>query len=276
MEFGMSTACFYGAELNEDALMKIAQMGIPNAEIFFAGMTEYEPSFVRRLRKIAKDNGVRIRSVHALTTQFEPQLFTAHPRQFDEAMDLYCRVLEAAETLGASAYVFHGPAFLKKARHMKVDFERTGERFSMLADVASEYGVRLCYETVHWCWYQYPEFAQKLLEHVYSDNLRFTLDMKQAAQSGYDCCEYIDKMGGRLSHVHVCDYRVEPDGGVEPAMPMEGQADWSSLRDKLWEIGYDELLMLEVYTMNYQSLQELLDSYEQVKRFFSERPTAQT
>lgn len=274
MEFGMSTACFYGADLNEDALAKIGDMGIPNAEIFFAGMVEYEPSFVRTLRNVARDNGVAIRSVHALTTQFEPQLFTAHPRQFDEAMDLYCKVLEAAHTLGASVYVFHGPAFLKKARRMKVNFEAAGERFSMLADIAAEYGVRLCYETVHWCWYQYPDFAARLLEHVASDNLRFTLDMKQAAQSGYDCCEYIDRMGGRLAHVHACDYRVDAEGGIEPALPMEGQADWSALRAKLEEIGYDDLVMLEVYAMNYDSLGELYDSYERVKRFFEEKAGA--
>lgn len=269
MNVGMSTACFFGRLLNEEALREIGDMGIHLAEVFFAGQCEYRPSFVHELRRIAREKDIHIRSVHAFTTQFEPQLFSIHPRQFQEAKETLYQVLDAAAALGADTYVFHGPPYLKRARKLEVDYPRVGQTMSEIADLAAEYGVRLCYETVHWCWYHFPDFAPRLLEHVSSDNLFFTLDMKQAAQSGYEMTEYIDKMDGRLAHVHVCDFAVDPERGTVPRMPMQGQADWSGLRDKLREVDFKGDLMLEVYTRDYDTREQLMDSYEAVRSYFA-------
>lgn len=269
MELGMSTACFFGRLLNEEALREIGSMGIHLAEVFFAGQSEYKPSFLHELRQIARGEGIHIESVHAFGTQFEPQLFSVHPRQRWEARETLYQVLEAAEFLGADTYVFHGPPHLKVARRLEIDYASAGRVVSEIADLAAGYGVRLCYETVHWCWYQSPDFAPRLLEHTTSDNLFFTLDMKQAAQSGYETNEYIDKMDGRLAHVHVCDFRIDPDRGTVPCMPMKGQADWDGLRDKLHEVDFSGDLMLEVYTRDYDTREELWDSYEAVRSYFS-------
>ncbi|MBD5560133.1 MAG: sugar phosphate isomerase/epimerase [Clostridia bacterium] len=269
MEVGMSTACFFGRLLNEEALQEIGDMGIHLAEVFFAGQCEYEPSFLHKLRRIAREKEIRIRSIHAFTTQFEPQLLSVHPRQYGEAFETLHKVLAAAQMLGADTYVFHGPPYLKTARKLHIDYSRVGRTVSEIADLAADYGVRLCYETVHWCWYQFPDFAPRLLEHVSSDNLYFTLDMKQAAQSGYDMNEYIDKMNGRLAHVHVCDFRVDDQEGTVPAMPMQGQADWNGLRSKLHETGFDGDLMLEVYTRDYDTREQLWESYEAVRSYFA-------
>lgn len=268
MEVGMSTACFFGRLLNEEALREIGDMGIHLAEVFFAGQCEYAPSFLHELRQIAREKDVRIRSIHAFTTQFEPQLLSIHPRQYGEAMETLYKVLSAAQTLGADTYVFHGPPYLKTARKLEIDYARVGRTISEIADLAADYGVRLCYETVHWCWYQFPDFAPRLLEHVESDNLFFTLDMKQAAQSGYEMSEYIDKMDGRLAHVHVCDFRVDPRRGTVPCMPMQGQADWNGLRSKLRDVGFSGDMMLEVYTRDYDTREQLLESYDAVRSFF--------
>lgn len=109
MVTGISTACFFGGPFNEEALQIIGNMGVSDVEMFFSASMEYEKNFLDELLKICMGEGMRIRSVHALSTQFEPQLFSIHPRQVAEAMDVYKRVLEAAQVLGAGIYVFHGP-----------------------------------------------------------------------------------------------------------------------------------------------------------------------
>lgn len=268
MKTGMSTACFFGRVFNEDALREIGRLGIRDAEIFFSAMMEYGTEFVADLRRICDGEGINMVSVHALPTQFEPQLFSGHGRQYAEALGIYEDVLRAANRLGAQVYVFHGPVYLKIAKKLHLDMEFVGERVTKLAELAKQYGVALCYENVHWCWYNAPGFARELSAHCGSDNLYFTLDMKQAAQSGYDLMEYIDDMGGRLRHVHLCDYKKDRKKGVIPCLPFEGQTDWDALKRKLQETGYDRYLMLEVYANNYESYGQLYDTYRKIEAFF--------
>ena len=269
MKTGMSTASFYGREYNEDALRRMGELGVHDAELFFSAHSEYAPSFLHEVREICRGEDIRIRSIHAFGTQFEPQLMSFHDRQFKEALDVYHEALAAAEFLGADTYVFHGAMYLKRARGFHPDYAFAGERISQLADIARDYGVALCYETVHWCWYHFPEFATELLRHVSSPNLYFTLDLKQAAQSGYSPIEYIDKMQGRLRHVHVCDYTTTDEGYVMPCLPMTGQAPWHEIRDRLRADQFDGHLMLEVYMNDYDTYDELMDSYRSVSQYFA-------
>jgi len=268
MYTGMSTACFYNRMLNEDALRHIAAMGVKNAEIFFSAMMEYGKDYVNEIKSIIDGEGVKMVSVHAQPTQFEPQLFSRHPRQIEEANGVFRKVLTAANTLGAGIYVFHGPIHLKVARSLELNMDFVGETLTRLAETAKEYGVALCYENVHWCWFKTPGFASGLLDKVESDNLWFTLDMKQAAQSGYDFSEYIDAVHGRLKHVHVCDYRVDDEKGIVPCLPFTGQTDWAALKEKLTAAGYKGCMMMEVYANNYDTFEELKKNYEKVAAFF--------
>lgn len=268
MQTGMSTACFYNRVYNEEALKIISEMGVPRAEIFFSGLTEYRPGFVRMLREIIDDSAIEMISVHAQPTQFEPQLFATHQRQYEEALSIYEDVLKAAHTLGAHIYVFHGPIHLKVARTMNLNMDFIAERVTTIAEMAKDYGVKLCYENVHWCWYKYPGFAQELAARVQSDNLGFTLDLKQAAQSGQDFSEYINDMGQKLSHVHICDYQMIEGKGFVPCLPFQGQTDWRRLREILQTIGYTGTLMLEVYATDYDTYEHLRQSYDEVTLFF--------
>lgn len=157
---------------------------------------------------------------------------------------------------------------VKVARKFKIDFNVIGARTFELAEEAKKFGVKFTYENVHWCWYQTPGFARRLLRHCPSDNLFFTLDMKQAAQSGHNVFEYMDDMGDRLAHIHVCDYKKDPEKGIIPCAPFEGETDWQGMRDKLYEISYEEYLMLEIYRNNYKDYDDLRGIYEGVRQFF--------
>lgn len=268
MEAGMSTACFFCRLYNEDSVREIAKLGIKDIELFFSAMMEYKKPFTDEIRRICDGEGMRVRSVHALCTQFEPQLFSMHERQREEALSIYSQVVDAAAELSAGIYVFHGPMNLKHARTFHVNYERAGERVTVLAEQARQRGVKLAYENVHWCWYAQPGFAQNILKYTQSDNLYFTLDIKQAAQSGYEVTDYIGDMGSRLAHVHVCDYRKDPQKGIIPCLPFDGEMDFGSMKNKLEEVGYDGVMMLEVYPSDYKTYGDLLDNYRKVAEFF--------
>ena len=47
-----------------------------------------------------------------------------------------------------------------------VDFARIGPLCDELADFAGQYGIKFSWENVSWCWYSYPEFADRLMENT--------------------------------------------------------------------------------------------------------------
>ncbi|MEG0357102.1 MAG: sugar phosphate isomerase/epimerase [Christensenellaceae bacterium] len=266
MKTGISTACFFCREYNENAVKEIAKLGICDIEIFFSAQMEYQRSFTDELKRICSGEGIRVCAVHAMCTQFEPQLFSAHKRQADEALVVFDKVCDAAANLGAGIYVFHGPMNIKRARTLHINYQYAGEKTAFLAERCKKSSVKLAYENVHWCWYHKPGFAQKLLKNADTDNLYFTLDIKQAAQSGYEIADYIDDMGKKLAHIHVCDYTKDANNKINPCLAFDGEMDWQGLKKKLSD--FEGLMMLEVYPKDYQTYHELYENYLKVKNFF--------
>ena len=270
MIFGMSTACFFPHAYTEQTIDIMSDMGIKNTEIFFSCMAEYQSSFITDLKKRLNDHDMNAYSVHALSMQFEPQLFSLHNRARQEAVDIFQRVLEAGARLGASVYVFHGPSNIKRAKKLSLDYHHIAETADFLSDMAKEYKIKLAWENVHWCWYAKPDFASKVLQLVNTDNLYFTLDMKQAAQSGFDPSDFIKNAGGKLINIHICDFERTDEHGIVPALPFHGLTDFFTFRESLQKSGYDHGMILEVYWNNFADYKQLSDNFNQVKSFFSD------
>ena len=270
MKTGMSTACFFPSVYTEQAVDMIAKRGINTIEIFFSCMAEYDAGFIFDLKKRVEDNGISVYSVHALSTQFEPQLFSMQKRARQEARGIFMRVLEAAAALGAGAYVFHGPTNVKRNKISGLNYRYIAETAGELADLARGYGVRLAWENVHWCWYAEPAFAERLLAQPGTGNIYFTLDLKQAAQSGYSPSEYLKPIRSRLADVHVCDWVNGAERGVMPVLPFRGEADLGALKSDLKTCGYDGALIYEVYRDGYGGSEELFGNYRMFETFFSD------
>lgn len=264
MRTGMSTACFFKRLLVEETVETMKNMGVRHAEVFLNTWSEYSIEYNKDLRSRLDDAGIEVGSVHPHGVQFEPQLFSPYPRSYPDNIKTFAGVCEAASILGAKTYVFHGGVFFKPARNFKVDFARVAERLEGILDVAADYGIKLAYENVHWCWYSYPEFAKELLEVIDHSNLYFNLDVKQAAQSGRTPYDYMKYMGDRIANVHICDY-VTNGKYVSPRMPFEGEMDFAKLRDELKNIGYKGNVILEVYGDNYKDFAQLEDNFRRVK-----------
>lgn len=269
MIFGMSTACFFPNVYTEQSIDLMGKMNIENIEVFFSCLSEYKMPFIKELKKRISDYGMNTYSIHALSLQFEPQLFSKHLRSKQDSLDMYKQVLEAGAELGAGAYVFHGPANVKRARKLVLDFPYIAQCTDIIADIAKDFGIKLAWENVHWCWYAKPDFAKKLLCRTNTDNLYFTLDIKQAAQAGYDPIEYLENTKNRLANIHICDFTYSEELGMSPKLPFDGSMDFIAFKNALDNIKYDQGLMLEVYSNNYTDYTQLSNNFSNIKSFFS-------
>lgn len=255
MKIGISTATFFLKLLTEDSFSVIQRCGGETCEVFLTTFSEYEPSFVDLINK--RRGELDIYSVHALNTQFEPQLFNGAERTRRDAESMYIKVLEAGRALGAKVYTFHGISRLKKNAY--VDPVAAGERLEELANIALKYQIRLCLENVHWAMFDSPKFFTEAKK--YCPSLGTVLDIKQARQSGYDWREYLDVMGDSLKNVHVSD--VKDDGSI--AMVGKGVFPFEELIERLERIDYKGPLIIEQYAKNYAGFDEVADSVEYLK-----------
>jgi len=265
MECGISTASLFSRYDVEDALSVIAGMGAHTAEIFLNTHSEYEPEFIDLLQHRAEDLNLHIHSLHAMSTQFEPQLFSIHARQRKDAFRIFERVLAAAKKLGAGVYVMHGPMHMSGVVK-NMEMERIGPIVYDLADLAASYGVTLTWENVSWCLFCHPDFAPRILDASKSDKLRFTLDLKQAERAGYSPFEFLERMGENVANVHICDFRH--DERLRLCMPGQGAFDFVRLRDELCGYGYTGPVLIEVYSDLYGADSELKACFDSMEHLF--------
>lgn len=252
MDIGVSTASYFGKLLTEEAFDILNQNKIPVCEAFLTTFSEYEPKFIEELRRRQKN--LEVYSVHALTSNFEPQLYNRADRTYQDALEIFDKVASAGQMLGARVYTFHGGFALK--RNTKYDIEFVGKRTKELSDRAKAQGIVLAYENVHWAYYSFPEYITELIK--YAPDIHTCLDIKQAMQSGYGYADFLDKMKGRLANVHLCDY--DDDGRL--SVCGKGKVDFYELFCRLIDSGYDKVCLMEVYSKDYASFEEVTAGYE--------------
>lgn len=249
---GISTATLFNRLYNEDALALFAEWKIAAAEVFYTSFSEYEPSFSEMLN--AKRGDLFVNSFHVLNTQFEPQLYNAHPRVKADSFSLLDKVLTSSRILGAKNYTFHGLARIK--RTFREDVPRTAELTREIAEHCERFGVSLCLENVEWAFYNRPGLFREIKARC--PKLKGVLDIKQARISGYDYREYLREMGGAISHVHVSD--ITADGKL--CLAGRGSLDFDELFRMLRGEGFTGAAIIENYAGDYKDLGELKSAYD--------------
>ena len=256
MKTGVSTASLFLRKNNEEALPFLQKLGVQTAEVFLTSYCEYGLPFADTLLKNKGD--LDINSVHILNTQFEPQLFNAHPRARADAYLWLDKVLQSAKILGAPYYTFHGTARMKKAARSgeNDNFPKMIEGFKGIVDACEQYGVKLCLENVEWATYNRVGVFERLKREL--PTLGGVLDIKQARISGEPYESYLAEMGESLAYVHLSDYNAQG----KMCLPGKGDFDFDTLINRLQDVGFDGALIIEVYTDNYGEENELLPAVE--------------
>ena len=203
-----------------------------------------------------------VHSVHVLTTQFEPQLYSINERAKRDSFKILDGAMLAAKTVGAKTvgakyYTFHGGARFKKTA-IKLDYDRVGSITQQIIDSIKKYGISLAYENVHWGYYNYIGFFNEMKKRT--QGLKATLDIKQARQSGIFYGDFIKEMGEDIVTVHISD--VDANGKM--CLPGKGVTDFSDLMKRLKDVGFDGAMLIECYQNDYSDYNELFDSLDYV------------
>ena len=261
MDVGISTASIFNKAMVEDVPAMLAPMGCRRIEVFLNTFSEYRPDFARLLRQRIDDACLTVYSVHPMSSQFEAQLFSIHPRQKADALSVYREALNAGRILGATHYVMHGSPHLGgTAKNLELD--RLVPIFRELLDVTAEYGITLCLENVSWCFFHTPAFGAELKARLGDHRLKFVLDIKQAVRSQEDPFAFVEAVGEDLENWHLCDYAYDEGGRLSLKMPGLGQCDFKALAAAMVRKGYRGPAFIEVYSDMYTSLDQLKASFD--------------
>ncbi|MCL2234302.1 MAG: TIM barrel protein [Firmicutes bacterium] len=255
MYLGISTASFFNRVPNEHAFETLTRMGIPFTEVFLNTHYEYERPFVGLLT--TKKGHINIHSVHALGTQFEPELFSDNSRVRYDAEETFKKVCYAGAILGARYYTFHGP--LKLTKHSTLDYGKFFARLNQLSDIALGMNIRLSYENVSYSHASEPEFFERMLREC--PGVTCTLDVKQALQAGINPKKFLDVMGKKISTIHLCDYAH----GKTYLPNKKSNFNFEDFFAELKERNASPVMMLEVYPKDYKDINELKVSYDYLR-----------
>ncbi|MBR2988669.1 MAG: sugar phosphate isomerase/epimerase [Clostridia bacterium] len=253
MKLGISTACFYNKAHVETTFEVLRKLNVDSTEVFLNTFSEYEKPFVDAL--VERADGIKIHSVHAHGTSFEPELFADYDRVRNEAEVTFRKVCLAGNALGAKYYTFHGP-FLKANRPNNINWTTFSEKVNRLCTVAENYGISIAYENVNWAYGDNPEFFKKLFSMC--PKLKATLDVKQALFADYDPLKFLDVMEERLVTVHLCDV----DSKGKACMPGKGRYNFEKLLRELADRCPEINAFLEVYSTAYETYEELGKGYD--------------
>lgn len=256
MKIGISTASLFGRFHTEDALKFLSDNNVESAEVFLESYCEYNAEFGKTLN--ALKGGTEINSVHVLTTQYEPQLYSYNDRAMEDSFKILEGAMAAAKEFGAKYYTFHGTARLKKTP-MIIDYDRVAAITERIMSVCGKNNITLAYENVHWGYYNYIGFFNEIRKRTVG--LKGTLDIKQARQSGISYKDFLKEMGNDIATVHVSD--VDENGKM--CLPGKGTTDFYDLFSMLKGVGFDGAVLLEVYKNDFNELSELFDSLSFLK-----------
>lgn len=254
MQIGISTASFYPMPI-ERSILLIPTLGYQKVELFINSESEYAPPFRTELKQSLDAMNLQVISVHPYTSAMEGHfLFSDYTRRTRDALDQYERYFEAAAYFGASFFTFHGETLRSRGLPPARIESRRFETYHKLCERAASHGIIFTQENVSWCKSSDLQFLQSLYDNV--PELRYTLDIKQAYRAGLCWQNYVDTVGDRIVNLHISDYTEESDC----LLPGQGSVDFPALFQSLKQNHYRGCAMVEVYSNDYASLDELQQS----------------
>lgn len=257
VEIGVSTASLFKKQYNEQAIPTLNSIGARVCEIFLESYYEYNVKFGKKLKK--ELNGLKVHSLHTMTTQFEPQLFLDNERAYNDAVKSFTDVMKVAKLLNAKNYTMHGRARFKRTANYD-NYAQTAYYFNKIIDISQSYGVEICLENVEWAFYNRPGFFAEVKKDC--PRLKGVLDIKQARITGYDYSLYLNEMGEAINTVHLSDFDENGKGCIPG---KKGTFDFETLFKRLKDVGFKGNMLIEVYAEAFNDVQELKDGLDYLR-----------
>ncbi|MGN0550229.1 MAG: sugar phosphate isomerase/epimerase family protein [Acutalibacteraceae bacterium] len=259
MKIGISTACMY-PNPTEEALDILLNCGFSHFEIFFNTISEINPHFINILKAKLKNYGATVKSMHPFTSGYEPYLlFTDYTRRYRDTLKFYENYFKTAAMLGAKLLVIHGDR--KTPEIGGISNKEYFEKFAELSLLGEKYGVTVAQENVNLFRSQRIDFIKEMKEYL-GDRAKFVFDIKQSVRSGADPYEMCTAMGESIVHIHINDNKP----GCDCLLPGKGTMDYNKLFRILSDNSFTGDLIIEVYRTNFTDADELVSSYEFLKK----------
>lgn len=255
---GISSASFYPLH-TEEALRKLGEMGVKNAELFINDYSETKGTIFADILNTVKAYDMNIVSVHPFPPMESGYLFSEYDRRSNTNFEIYKHYFEAMNELGAKIFVLHGAILSSKCSD-----ERYFEKYIKLLDMAESFGITIAQENICYCKSKDIHFLKRLRENC-GERTKFLLDIKQAVRSGISPFELIDTFGKDIIHIHVSDNSDEGD-----CLPIgKGTFNFEMFIKKLDEIGYNGALFIELYRENYNEYIELCNCMKKIQEIIA-------
>ncbi|AXI78921.1 sugar phosphate isomerase/epimerase family protein [Peterkaempfera bronchialis] len=227
----LSTASVY-PENTATAFEIAARLGYDGVEVMV--WTDPVSQDIEALRRLSDHHGVPILAVHAPCLLITQRVWSTDPWTKLE------RARAAAEKLGADTVVVHPP--FRWQRQYAREFVQGVWR------MAGETDVRFAVENMYPWRYRDREVLAYApgWDPTDEDYRHFTVDLSHAATSRVDALAMVDRMGGRLAHVHLAD--GSGSAKDEHLIPGRGSQPCGAVLERLARSGFDGHVVLEVNT----------------------------
>jgi sugar phosphate isomerase/epimerase len=235
----LSSASVY-PESTAIAFELAARLGYDGLEVMV--WTDPISQDVEALKRLSDYHGTPILAIHA------PCLVVTQRVWGTEPWTKLVRARTAAETLGAGTVVVHPPFRWQReyARDFVAGIERMAQETDVRFAVENMFPLRARGRTVT----PYsPDFDPS--EEDFRD---FTLDLSHTAVSRSDALEMADRMGDRLSHVHIADGLGTARD--EHLVPGRGEQPCAELLEGLAARGFDGTVVVEINTRRAETRAE--------------------
>jgi sugar phosphate isomerase/epimerase len=235
----LSTASVY-PESTSTAFEIAARLGYDGVEVMV--WTDPVSQDTEALRRLSDYHGIPILAVHAPCLLITQRVWSTDP------WTKLQRARAAAETLGASTVVVHPP--FRWQRNYAREFVRGVWR------MADETDVRFAVENMYPWRYRDREMLAYApnWDPTKEDFRDFTIDLSHTATARNDALHMVDRMGDRLTHIHLAD--GTGSGKDEHLVPGRGAQPCAELLERLSMSGFTGAVVIEVNTRRAMSAAE--------------------
>lgn len=252
MKVGISSSCFYPVQV-EDSLRQVGELGAKTAEIFFNSYCELSGNILHELCEIKNYYGIEIRSIHPFSSSFETTLlFSGYDRRTKDGVEFYKKYFDTANKIGAELVVLHGCK-----DYVTLTPAEYAEHYMILHNCAKGQGVFIAQENVNNFLCESPQYMRAVADCI-GDDFKTVLDIKQCRRAGYSEFEFIELFSKNIAQVHISDFTDKYDCVV----PGKGKYDFKKLFTALKNAGYDKTALIELYSKNYDSSDEIKKAME--------------
>jgi sugar phosphate isomerase/epimerase len=198
------------------------------------------------IRKLFRDNGMTIESVHAPYPEGD-RLFSLNEAERLESIRQCQLGIDAADDLDGRIVVIHliQPYGIPEGDVRNKMIEQGRRSVSVLAAYAAGRGVKLALENGQEL--SYDRVAASFLAELNDEHVGFCYDSGHENVQG-TCFRMLEQFGHRLLTVHIHDNK----GSDTHTLPYEGTIEWDRFRKILHGLRYCGNLLLEVDTKHSQ------------------------